>query len=60
MLLSTLAVSLPANLLALAREQGRRRGVRASLCPWFLRFAAVAAGAAVLTLASSRAASCWR
>jgi len=49
MLLSTLAVSLPANLLALAREQGGSPlALAASIRPWFARFAATTTGAAAL------------
>ena len=51
MLIAALTVSLPANLVALAREQGVSPwAFAASMGPWFARFAAVAAGAAVLTL----------
>ena len=51
MLISTLAVSLPANVLALAREQGASPwAFGESIAPWFARFAAIATGAAVLTV----------
>jgi O-antigen/teichoic acid export membrane protein len=51
MLLSTLAVSLPANVIALAREQGASPwAFGASIAPWFSRFAVVTAGAAGLVL----------
>jgi len=51
MLISTLAVSLPANILALAREQGASPWAFAeSIAPWFARFAAVATGATVLVV----------
>jgi O-antigen/teichoic acid export membrane protein len=52
MVVSTLAVSLPANVAALAREQGSSPWAFArSIAPWFVRFAVVATGALVLTLA---------
>ena len=51
MLVSTLAVSLPANVLALSREQGTSPwAFGTSIRPWFARFAAVAAGLTALTL----------
>jgi len=51
MLISTLAVGLPANVVALAREQGASPwAFGASIAPWFARFAVVATGAAVLVL----------
>ena len=49
MLMSTLVVSLPANVLALAREQGASPWAFAeSIAPWFTRFAAIATAATVL------------
>ena len=51
MLISTLAVSLPANVLALTREQGASPWAFAeSIAPWFARFAAIATGATVLVV----------
>jgi O-antigen/teichoic acid export membrane protein len=51
MLISTLAVSLPANVAALAREQGASPwAFGASIAPWLARFAAVATGAVLLVL----------
>ena len=51
MLVSTLAVSLPANVVALAREQGASPwAFGASIAPWFARFAMIATGATVLVL----------
>jgi O-antigen/teichoic acid export membrane protein len=51
MLIATLAVSLPANVLALAREQGASPWAFAeSIAPWFARFAAIATGATVLVV----------
>jgi hypothetical protein len=51
MLISTLAVSLPANVVALAREQGASPWAFAeSIAPWFVRFAVIATGATVLLL----------
>ena len=51
MLISTLAVSLPANVVALAREQGASPWTfGASIAPWFSRFAVIATGTAVLVL----------
>jgi len=51
MLISTLVVSLPANVVALAREQGASPwAFGASIAPWLARFAVVAAGAAALVL----------
>jgi hypothetical protein len=56
MLLSTLVVSLPANVLALAREQGASPWAFAeSIAPWFARFAAIATGATVLVVHGSAA-----
>jgi O-antigen/teichoic acid export membrane protein len=52
MLLSTLMVSVPANVIALAREQGGSPwAFGASIAPWFARFSAVAAGTVMLTRA---------
>jgi O-antigen/teichoic acid export membrane protein len=52
MLLSTLAVSLPANVAALAREHGVTPAAWVdSIRPWFVRFAAVVAGASGVILA---------
>jgi O-antigen/teichoic acid export membrane protein len=51
MLVSALAVSLPANVLALAREQGSSPwAFGVSLRPWLTRLAVMAAAAAALTL----------
>ena len=51
MLISSLAVSLPANVVALAREQGTSPwAFGASIAPWLARFAVVATGAAALVL----------
>jgi O-antigen/teichoic acid export membrane protein len=51
MLVSALAVSLPANVLALAREQGSSPwAFGVSLRPWLTRFVVVAGAAAALTL----------
>jgi hypothetical protein len=44
-------VSLPANVVALAREQGASPwAFGSSIAPWLVRFAAVATGAALLVL----------
>src|SRR5688572_1732448 len=51
MLVSALAVSLPANVIALAREQGASPwAFGEAIRPWLWRAAAVAAGATALTL----------
>jgi O-antigen/teichoic acid export membrane protein len=51
MLIATLAVGLPANVLALAREQGASPwAFGRSIAPWFARFAAIATGATALVL----------
>ena len=51
MLISTLAVSLPANVVALAREQGASPwAFGEAIAPWFARFAAIATAATVLVL----------
>ena len=51
MLISTLAVSLPANVVALAREQGASPwAFGESIAPWFARCAAIATAATVLVL----------
>jgi O-antigen/teichoic acid export membrane protein len=52
MLVAALAVSLPANVIALAREQDASPwAFGASIAPWLARAAAVAAGATMLTRA---------
>lgn len=51
MLIATLAVSLPANVVALSREQGTSPwAFGESIAPWFARFAAIATAATALVV----------